>query len=632
MKKQAIGLVLVMASGYPNLSQALSLGDIQFNSRLNEPFKARIELLQASEQELEKLQVHVAPPSIFAQARLQRPKFIDSLQFSHSSKQGKNYLIITSPQPIDESEFSLLLEVTSPKGDLLKRYSVALEADQAPSPTVAPESSNGTQTITESTKGMAVTAEQATQPELDLAKQTEQSLSTPAIVDQTNASLAQTIENTGQALESSLDQPLNLDIASDINITPTEVEVAPQAEEQTTVAVVPQAQEQPPAVAVASQAEEQPLAIEAPAQALMVPVNLPFERSKRASAATPQVAIPLPNLAFKHRYKVRKADTIFTIAERLKIGSLNLDEKALTLYANNPKAFVKGDITRLKVGAVLKTPSVVGKRRLADPTPILAKQEAPAERPVQVVRQKSTPKTQQKVQQVVAGTSSNLASVAVALDPPLARAVYENKLTSELKLTDLQERLNQAQQLLEARTKETNDLKDLVQEKNRLLARREGELASLQTQVAQQTSQPPSLIAKGAAGPLGKADTSVTGSVPQPVLAENTWQGVFASPLVWKMTALSSLFLILVALWQKRRSADQLMQLNVQNAILMPDDYVNEEEDENEGGLLDFLWGEHELEQAREQLQNLRHSMASLREQSQRLQAYLHPEPMGAAI
>jgi hypothetical protein len=94
------------------------------------------------------------------------------------------------------------------------------------------------------------------------------------------------------------------------------------------------------------------------------------------------------------------------------------------------------------------------------------------------------------------------------------------------------------------------------------------------------------------------------------------------------MTALSTLFLLLIALWQKRRAADTFMQLSVQNAILMPDDYIDEEE----GGMLDFLWAEDELEQAREQLQGLRHSMASLREQSQRLQAYLNPEPMGAAV
>jgi hypothetical protein len=75
------------------------------------------------------------------------------------------------------------------------------------------------------------------------------------------------------------------------------------------------------------------------------------------------------------------------------------------------------------------------------------------------------------------------------------------------------------------------------------------------------------------------------------------------------------------------------MQLQVQNSILMPEIYADEQAEvaKQETNLLDFLWGEEELEQAREQLQNLRHSMASLREQSQRLQAYLNPtSPLSA--
>lgn len=536
MKKQAISLVLVLASGCPSLSQALSLGEIQFNSSLNQPFKARIELLQATEQELAKLQVHVAPPSIFAQARLQRPQFMDSLQFARSVKQGRHYLVITSSQPIAESEFSLLLEVTSPKGDLLKRYSVAL------------------------------VAEQTAKSELDRT----------------------------QAATQNATEPLNLEpVTNNLKATETVLVTA-------TLAPVQIAEE---------------TALES--SSVQRPVVLPAEPSKRASANTPQVAIPLPKLAFKYRYRVRKADTIFSIAERLTMGQLNVDEKALALYARNPQAFVKGDITRLKVGAVLRTPTVVDKHRFVEPAPVLASRVAPPEAPVPVLKRNPSPKVQS-----VANPS--LASAPMRLDPPLARAVYEHKLASELKLDDLQERLTQVQQLLTAKAKENNDLKDLVQEKNRLLTRREEELVGLQTQIAQQTAQSQALMAQGAAGSEGKAEGLMATLSTESILAENTWPAVFASPLVWKMTVLSSLFLVLVALWQKRRSEDQLMQLRVQNAILMPDD----EADEKEGRVLDFLWGEDELEQATEQLQRLRHSMASLREQSQRLQVYLNPEPM----
>ncbi|MFZ1389724.1 MAG: hypothetical protein WBP46_18385 [Thiolinea sp.] len=321
---------------------------------------------------------------------------------------------------------------------------------------------------------------------------------------------------------------------------------------------------------------------------------------------------------------MRKNDTIFSIAERLKIAQLNLDEKALALYARNPKAFVDGDITQLKRGAVLRTPSAVGKRRYADPTPVptqVVRKATPVERSMQA----QTVKRRVAQEPVAPPASMMLASAPATVDPPLAHAVHELQHASQFKLSDLQERLAQAQQSLEIRAQENNQLKKLVQEKNHLLTRREEELSQLQIQVAQQQTQAQTLMNPGAAGPEGKSDLE---------LAEaNTWQGVLNSPLVWQAGGASALFLLLLGFWQRRRNADELMQLQVQNSILMPDSYVDEEDEDDKqaGSLLNFLWGEEELEQAREQLQSLRHSIASLREQSQRLQAYLNPTTLSSA-
>lgn len=594
MKKQTIGLVLVLASGYPALSQALSLGEIQFNSRLNEPFKARIELLHATPQELDKLQVHVAPPSIFAQAHLQRPAFIDGLQFARSVKNGRHYLIISSSQTVAEAEFNLLLEVTSPKGDLLKRYSVALA--EKPSAVRAATTPNPAQD--KSTQLEVAAASQEAEPTLDLGN--------PTSPEGTPQAVGGAVLKPVSQIETASSSSLNLAVDTE-QLNSAESRTMGEAE-----------------VVAAAPVESTP--------ATTIPVSLPIERSARVRPTTPKVAIPLPKLAFKYRYRVRKNDTVFTIAERLKVGRLNLDEKVLALYARNPKAFVNGDITQLKVGATLRTPSAVGKKRVADPIPAatqLVRRAAPIERPEKVQAAKPVVQPKVAVQQVVA---TELASAPALIDPPLARAVHELELSSQLKLTDLQERLSQTQQLLETRAQENNQLKELVQEKNRLLTRREEELATLQTQVAQQAPQVRALAAMGAAGPEGKTDELVAATSSQASVAvENTWQGVFASPLVWQAGGASALFLLLIGIWQKRRNADKLMQLHVQNTILMPDAYIDEDDSE-EGSLLNFLWAEEELERAREQLQSLRHSMASLREQSQRLQAYLQPEPLSASV
>lgn len=540
VKKQAIRLVLVMASTYPSLSSALSLGEIQFNSQVNQPFKARIELLQATEQELAKLQVHVAPPSLFAQAQLARPQFMDSLKFARSIKQGRNYLLISSTQAITEPEFNLLLELTSPKGQLLKRYSIAL-------------------------------AEPRSEPRSTVAEAQPQPLTAPI------ASLKVEPES----------------LASAALVEAVESESLPQA----TAAIKATQKPSRQAHSARSSGSE--------------PV--------KSKLLMPKVAIPLPPLAFKYRYRVRKTDTIFTIAERLNLSSLSLDEKVLALYARNPHAFIKGDLHQLKRGAVLKTPTAVRRK------PIL-------EAPVQIASLPSVPKpaapvptqpTLNLAKNLVKSTSTT--ETRLAIDPPLAQVLKTQELASGLILRDLQERLNQAQSLLAKGVHENTELKELVQEKNRLLTRREQELAALQTEMTQVQTK----TAEGAAGAKGVPRLALM-ELEQPVVnLENTWQGVFTSPLVWKMTALSSLFLVLVALWQKRRSDDQFMQLSVQNAILLPDAYVDEDDTT---GDLDFLWAEDELDFAHEQLISLRHSMASLREKNQRLQAYLQLEPLSTAL
>ncbi|HMT92909.1 hypothetical protein [uncultured Thiothrix sp.] len=590
MNKQTLGLVLIIASGYPVLTHALSLGDIQFNSRVNEPFKARIELLHATPQELSKLQVHIAPPSIFAQAQLQRPAFIDSLKFARSAKNGKHYLIISSPQPVVEADFNLLLEVTSSKGDLLKRYSVSLnDSAESSSKDEIAQPSGAKLTNPASIEKLAAPVQ-----------------ARPTVVNQE----VQPILALAQAPEGITDNPV--------------VETRPVVDAPNT----------PLNLAVDTDQLSASTVIE-PEAAVPIPVSIPIERSAGIRPNTAKVAIPLPQLAFKYKYRVRKNDTIFSIAERLRVGQLNLDEKVLALYARNPKAFVNGDLTQLKRGAVLRTPSVVGRKPSATPIPRstqLVRKALPLERPVQAQAIKH-----KFVSAPVLPATRVLASVPALIDSPLARAVHELQVNSQLQLVDLQERLTQAQQLLQVRVQESNQLKELVQEKNRLLSRREAELAELQAQaqVVQQQAQAQISMNAGVAGPEGKTEVETVLSVPQPrsVTDENTWQGVLTSPLVWQVSGASTLLLLLLSFWQRRRNADQLMQLQVQNSILMPEIYADEQAEvaKQETNLLDFLWGEEELEQAREQLQNLRHSMASLREQSQRLQAYLNPtSPLSA--
>jgi len=127
VKKQALSIAVMIAGAYPAASNALSLGDIESNSNLNQPLRAKIELLAAGVQDAKQLQVRLAPASVFNRVGIERPAFLDSLRFSTSVQNGKPVILVSSDRPITEPFVNFLLEVSWPQGQLLKEYTVMLD-------------------------------------------------------------------------------------------------------------------------------------------------------------------------------------------------------------------------------------------------------------------------------------------------------------------------------------------------------------------------------------------------------------------------------------------------------------------------------------------------------------------------
>lgn len=127
MNKQALSLAVFVAGAYPTVSNALSLGDIQSNSNLNQPLQAKIELLSTNVQEAQQLKVRLAPPSVFNRVGIDRPSYLNSLRFSPTIQNGKPVIMVSSATPIKEPFVNFLVEVTWPQGQLLKEYTVMLD-------------------------------------------------------------------------------------------------------------------------------------------------------------------------------------------------------------------------------------------------------------------------------------------------------------------------------------------------------------------------------------------------------------------------------------------------------------------------------------------------------------------------
>ncbi|MET0068831.1 MAG: FimV/HubP family polar landmark protein [Candidatus Thiodiazotropha sp.] len=122
---------------------ALGLGEIHPQSALNQAFKADIDLLSVSQEELQDVRVSLASREAFEKAGMERPYLLTGLQFTPMlTPAGKPVINISSKDAIREPFLNFLIEVNWPKGRLVREYTVLLDPPvtlkRAPQPVTAP--------------------------------------------------------------------------------------------------------------------------------------------------------------------------------------------------------------------------------------------------------------------------------------------------------------------------------------------------------------------------------------------------------------------------------------------------------------------------------------------------------------
>ena len=127
----SLALVLLLSGN----AWALGLGEIRLDSALNAPMRAQIELLSATPEELENLQVGLASQETFERYGLDRPFYLQDLRFEvvRSGSSDGNYIRVSSTNPITEPFLTFLVEAMWSRGRLLREYTVLLDP-----PTFAP--------------------------------------------------------------------------------------------------------------------------------------------------------------------------------------------------------------------------------------------------------------------------------------------------------------------------------------------------------------------------------------------------------------------------------------------------------------------------------------------------------------
>ena len=146
MSRRLAATWLMLALLFASRAWALGLGDIRLESALGEPLRAEIEVTSATPEELDALFVQLATAETFARYGLDRPGFLTGIRFDVDSRDGRNFIAITTASPVVEPFVTILIEASWPQGRILREYTMLIdpptftpaEAVEAPPQVTAP--------------------------------------------------------------------------------------------------------------------------------------------------------------------------------------------------------------------------------------------------------------------------------------------------------------------------------------------------------------------------------------------------------------------------------------------------------------------------------------------------------------
>lgn len=128
VKRKLATLTASLALMIPASALALGLGNISMNSTLDQILKAEISIQSATPEDLKGLTIDLASAATFARYGIERPAFLEGLQFEViQGGNGKNYIQLSSLKPIREPFLNFLVEAKWPNGHTLRQFTVLVD-------------------------------------------------------------------------------------------------------------------------------------------------------------------------------------------------------------------------------------------------------------------------------------------------------------------------------------------------------------------------------------------------------------------------------------------------------------------------------------------------------------------------
>jgi pilus assembly protein FimV len=185
----AVASALVLSSA----AHAAGLGKLTVLSALGQPLRAEIELTSVSPEEAAGLVAKLASPDAFRTANIEFNPALLSLRFNVEQRGGRQFIRVSSSQPLNEPFVDLLLEVSWNNGRLVREYTFLLDPAELRATQSAQVAAAGTRADPAPGGTAAASAAQSTAQSSDTAR--------AARNRRTPAERAERIDESGRAAE-----------------------------------------------------------------------------------------------------------------------------------------------------------------------------------------------------------------------------------------------------------------------------------------------------------------------------------------------------------------------------------------------------------------------------------------------
>ncbi len=112
----------------PMAAHSLGIGDIKLHSALNQKLDAEIALSLTADETISDIKVSLAPPNKFDEAGIAWSYFASTIKFKPILKKSGQVIIkLTSNEVVQEPFLDFLVEVSWPKGDIFKEFTVLVD-------------------------------------------------------------------------------------------------------------------------------------------------------------------------------------------------------------------------------------------------------------------------------------------------------------------------------------------------------------------------------------------------------------------------------------------------------------------------------------------------------------------------